>query len=86
MLDVRVAQIVKSDFLAPGSLQIIWSRRSMELGGSGISEFFGDGNSHRERAVFRYSRNTSTTASGSTNSRMDALFLGTLNCSFRLTS
>ena len=44
----------------------------MEPGVSGISKFFGEGNSHRDFAVFRYSRNTSTTAGGNTNLRIEA--------------
>ena len=50
----------------------------MEPGVSGISSLTGDGKSHRDFAVFRYSRNTFTTAGGSTSLRMEALVLGTL--------
>ena len=58
----------------------------MEPGVSGISKFFGEGNNHRDFAVFRYSRNTSTTAGGSTNLRIEAFVLGTLSCIFPFTS
>ena len=39
----------------------------MEPGLIGSSSLIGEGNSHRDFAAFRYSRNTSTTAGGSTN-------------------
>ena len=47
---------------------MIWSIRSTELGLIGSSSLMGEGNSHRDFAAFRYSRNTSTTAGGSTSS------------------
>ena len=40
----------------------------------------------RDFAVFRYSRNTSTTAGGNTNLRIEAFVLGTLSCIFPFTS
>ena len=58
----------------------------MEPGVSGMSKFFGEGNSHRDFAVFRYSRNTSTTAGGNTNLRIEAFVLGTFSCIFPFTS
>ena len=58
----------------------------MEPGLIGSSSLIGEGNSHRDFAVFLYSRNTSTTAGGNTNLRMDALVLGTLSYIFPFTS
>lgn len=58
----------------------------MEPGLIGSSSLMGKGNSHRDFAVFRYSRNTSTTAGGNTNLRIEAFVFGTLSCIFPFTS
>ena len=81
-----MTQIVKSDLLAPGPLQ-----NDMEPTEHGTRcqrhiQILRRGEQHRDFAAFRYSRNTSTTAGGNTNLRIEAFVFGTLNCIFPFTS